>query len=31
MTWACRECGDVIYAPALATGCRPLAGAAAVR
>lgn len=28
MTWACLECGHVLYAPPLAPECRPLAGAA---
>jgi hypothetical protein len=30
-SWACRECGAVVYAPLLTAGCRILVGAAAVR
>lgn len=29
-SWRCRECDHITYGPKLATGCRPLAGPAAV-
>jgi len=31
MTWACRQCGAVVYAPPIGPRCRVLHGAAAVR
>jgi hypothetical protein len=31
MTWACRQCGAVLYAPPIGPRCRVLHGAAPVR